>query len=208
MPMESTSIMTKDFTETIIWDDNYRNIADIKFRLEKIKNGLKTGEFKPDLEEDPRRTPIDLRLKNFIEVKGNGFLNVNALIFWGFILFWLVMVGPKLTENIGDIWLTILIVGFFFCLMGYQLNYYLLSDNYFQIRNHLWFWKRKTYRLIDLKEIVFEEPHRLSKSVRVRTTDYKTTLHPGGSLRDKHWLELRDNLERKGVEVRDELLHF
>ena len=50
--------------------------------------------------------------------------------------------------------------------------------------------------------------YRLSRSVRVRTIDYKTTLHPGGSLRDKNWLELGDILTRKGVEVRDALLHF
>lgn len=130
MPMESTSIMTKDFTETIIWDDYYRNISDIKFRLEKIKNGLKTGEFNSDLDENAQSTPTDLRLENFIEVKGNGFLNVNALIFWGFIMFWLVMVGPKLMENNRGIWLTLLMIGFFYGLMGFQLNYYLLFQQH------------------------------------------------------------------------------
>ncbi len=208
MPMESTSIMTKDFKEIIIWDDYYRNMGDIKFRLEKIRNGLKTGEFDPDNEVKSATTPMDLRLENFVEIKGNGLLNPNALIFWGLVVFWLIMLGPKLTANMSAIGFSLLMIGFFYGVFGFQLNYYLLSDNYFQIRNHLWIWKRKTFRLIDLKEIVFEEPHRLSKSVRVRTFDFRTTLHPGGSLRDKHWLELRDKLEKKGVEVRDELLHF
>ena len=46
-------------------------------------------------------------------------------------------------------------------------------------------WKNDTYYIKDLREIVFEEPHKMSTSLRVITNNYETKLYPAGSIRNK-----------------------
>jgi hypothetical protein len=80
-----------------------------------------------------------------------------------------------------------------------------MSDNYLQVKNYLWFWKRTTYRLIDIKEVILEVPGRMSESARVVLKNYSSSLNPAGSLKNKHWIELMEDLEKRGIKVRDEL---
>lgn len=208
-PAESTIIRTKRNGEIIIWDQYYENINKLKFIIEKIADKVKDGDLNfedlTNVKLIPKVTldklnPNDLKLERFKEYKGNIFLNFNSLAFFGFLIFTLIKF------DIMEKYVALLIGnGVFYGLLGYQSNYFLLSDNYLQVRNYLWFWKRATYRLTDINEVIFEMPHKLSESVRIVLKNYSTSLNPSGSLKNRDWIELKDDLEKKGIKVRDEL---
>jgi hypothetical protein len=80
-----------------------------------------------------------------------------------------------------------------------------MSDNYLQVKNYLWFWKKTTYRLTDINEVILEIPGKLSESARIVLKNYSASLNPAGSLKNRHWIEFMDDLEKKGIKVRDEL---
>jgi hypothetical protein len=206
--MESTMIQSKQFGEIIIWDHYYENINKLKFIIEKIANKVENGDLNFDeltnIKPRPKVTldklnSNDIRLERFKEYKGNIFLNFNSLVFFGFLIFTLIEFD---TDKIGVFFV---VNGMFYGLMGYQSNYFLMSDNYLQVRNYLWFWRKTTYRLTDINEVILEIPGKLSESARIVLKNYSTSLNPAGSLKNKHWIEFMDDLEKKGIQVRDEL---
>ena len=78
-------------------------------------------------------------------------------------------------------------------------------NNYLIIKNTIWFWKRDIYLLTDIKEVVIETPHRLSTSLRIITTDYRDKLYPAGSLSDKTWKKMMEQLRNDKIKVRNVL---
>jgi len=208
VPMESTIIRSKAHGEIIIWDQYYENINKLKFTIEKIADKVKNGDLNFDelTNVKPRPkvildklNPSDVRTERFKEYKGNIFLNFNSLVFFGFLIFTLVKFDLEKIE------VFFIVNGMFYGLMGYQSNFFLMSDNYLQVRNYLWFWKKTTYRLSDINEVILEIPGKLSESARIVLKNYSTSLNPAGSLKNKHWIEFMNDLEKKGIKVRDEL---
>jgi hypothetical protein len=207
-PMESTIIVSKKHGEIIIWDDYYQNKNTLKFVVKKLGEELKNADFNlDDLTEIQPRPKVrldklnsnDIRLETFKEYKGNIFLNFNSVVFFGFMIFTL------LKFKLLTIGVFLIVNGLFYGLIGYQSNYFLMSDNYLQVRNYLWFWKKATYRLTDIDEVILEIPGKLSESARIVLKNYSTSLNPAGSLKNKNWIELMQDLEKKGIKVRDEL---
>lgn len=90
---------------------------------------------------------------------------------------------------------------------GYQMFYFLISNQHLIIKNHFFPWLTKYYNLDDIIEIHFEQPwgyrSRRSKSLRVITKDFKTKLYSAGSLQEKHWRMLQQKFESYGIEVKD-----
>jgi len=89
----------------------------------------------------------------------------------------------------------------FFGYVAVSANYFLLSDSYLQIKNYLWFWKGKTYRLDDIKEINIEWPRRGSVAARIIQQDDVSIRFKAGSLWEKDWINFINDLERRGVRV-------
>ena len=89
----------------------------------------------------------------------------------------------------------------FFGYVAVSANYFLLSDNYLQVRNYLWFWKRRTYRLNDIKEVNIVWTRRASTSARIIHLENSPISYKAGSLREKDWSNLMNDLERRGVKV-------
>lgn len=210
--MESTIIQTKQSGEIVLWDHYYENINKIKFVLDGIVKKIAQGEtnFAELLIQKKRPTvkliPIDDEIvmnEQFEEISGNRFLTFNSIVFWGFFAFSVSFFfhTKNLTNTIESF---LFINGLMYGLMGYQSNYFLISDNYLQVKNHLWFWKKITYRLTDVREVIYEIPGKLSQSTRIVLNNYSADLHSAGSLKDEHWDKLRTDLEKRGVKVRDD----
>lgn len=206
-PMESTIIHTKTKEQIVIWDHYYENIGNIKRTLDRIMTKIQSGDFdltnyantyKPKLTTKDIHTN-ELLIEKFETYSGSRFLNFNGLIFWGMLSFSIIKF------NYDNIFGFLFVNSIFYGLIGYQSNYFLVSDNYLQVKNHLWFWKKATFRLSDIKEIVIEMPHRLSYTARIILDNYSTSLHSAGSLKDGDWIKLMDKLESKGIKVRDDL---
>lgn len=211
MPVESTTIITKDLNTIIIWDDFYLNIDRIKFALEKINGLIDEGQNDfsklPSLTmvEKPKNHLNDNRFEQYLDFKGLWIVNYRGIMFYGMITFFVIMIGIKGNLNSGSIYLLGGISAFLYLVFGYQFFYYKLSDNLLLIKNHLWPWANRTYKLGEIKEIIFEAPGKLPNSIKVRTNDYKIRLFPGASLRDKTFKEFETELTKRGVVVRNEL---
>jgi hypothetical protein len=203
MPMESTIVNLKDGTSRTFWDFYYD-------RFGRIKNALnlsidpnkhqKLEELRSKSKEIVK--PIDKRelaIENFIDFKGNKMFN-----FYG--VFLSVMAGILLnTMTEENVIQGIVIFTFLLAVSGYHLHYFRLSDKYFQVRNFIWFWKSKTYRIEDIQEIIHEQPHNTPESLRIRLKNFHTSnLNPAGSYRGKHWKELFKHLHRLNIKIRSQ----
>lgn len=205
-PVESTVIRSKQHGEIIIFDPYYENINSLKLTLEKIFEKINRGDVDVDVlanikarPEVKELNPDDIRLERFKAYQGNWLLNLNSIFFFGFLIFSVVMFN---VDRVGSF---LFANGMIYGLVGYQSHYFCVSENYLQVRNNLWFWKRTTYRLADINEVILEIPGKLSQSARIVLNNYATSLNPAGSLRQQDWIEFMDDLEKKGVKVRDEL---
>lgn len=203
MPMESTIVNLKDGSSRIFWDFYYDGFGRIKNALNLSIDPNKHQK----LEELRKKSkeivkPIDKRelaTENFIDFKGNRLFNFYGLVlsvFLGYMLF-----NMNEENMIRGFVVFAILVG----LSGYHLHYYRLSDNYFQVRNFIWFWKSKTFRIGDIQEIIHEHPHNTPESLRIRLKNFHTSnLQPAGSYRGKHWKELFKHLRRLNVKIRSE----
>lgn len=208
-PFEATVIELNNGEERVLFAKYYRNFHLILSALQKAKTQMALKE-KVDLTKVSVAVVEKPTLRNYTALtkySGNHFTSFIGIMFYVTIGFYFHMVAtldyPGLT--------VVLIVGGVFCLMlglfVYQMHYFFMNEEYLIVRNHLWVFRTHQYRLADIKEVVIENPHRMSTSIRVITKDYKSRLYPAGSLRNKTWRLLLKDLEKNRMKVRNEAVH-
>lgn len=211
MPIEATTFKFNDNSTLILWADYYRNTPDLRVVLERVDNLLK-NKAKP-------LSSLDFGISRQIysdnevgfsaedEYNGNHILTFNGVCFYGFLIFMGYMVFQKPTvflTNYGAL-LSVSFATLVLCgTLSYQMHYFILTDKFLIAKNSIWFWRKDIYSLDNIREVVFETPHRLSTSMRVITKDFKTKLYPAGNLKDKTWKLLKDKLQSKEIKVRNE----
>jgi len=204
-PMESTTLLFKNGTKKILFDIMYSNSSEIKLFLEQVV--LNKQEYIPRLINKINRNAI--RFEREETFKGNQFIYLRGIIFWGVIGFWIFAIFSWIERQILTSMILIIIsvssVGLFFGL-SWTMNYFCLTKEYLIIRNHIFFWMVKIYRFSDIKEVVFEQEGRSPNCMRVITEDFRNKVYTAGTLRKKTWLEMMKNLEEKGVKVRNECI--
>jgi hypothetical protein len=202
-PMEAATLKFNNGVTKYIYDDMYSNSWEIKSFLKQVvidkKDFFKLTEKQIDI--------ISLNTEFFETYKGSVITSLRGISLWGLIGFF----GYMLLDNSKPI-ITGLIV-FFFCFSifwflvhSYVMNYFQVSDNFFVVRNHNFFWTKKAYRIADIKEVVFETQGKMPNCLRVITKDFRNKLYPAGTLRDKNWLDLKDKLETYKIKVRNECI--
>jgi hypothetical protein len=202
-PLEGTMLTLKDGTVKYFFDDMYSNSWKVKsFIQQVIINGKESAEITTHKVDQ-----IEIRLESFEIFKGNQFTSFRGVSLWGMIGFFSFMLLSK--GNVPP-WRAIVFVGifcsFWFFLNSYLMDYFALSDKYFEVRNHNFIWKNNVYRIDDIKEIVFETRQKMPNCLRIITKDFRNKLYRAGTLRDKTWLDLKDKLELKGITVRNECI--
>ena len=86
---------------------------------------------------------------------------------------------------------------------GTLVHYFQVGSEYVVIRNHIFFWKRRYFKLADIAEVSIDSLHNHPNFLKFSTRNFKTHRYFAGTLRDKTWLALKDRLEERGVKVRD-----
>jgi hypothetical protein len=202
VPMESTIIELKNGDSIVFWDFLYEQFGGVKNALNlsiQPDKHEKLNEIRKSKRKIENVSSESLRSENFISLKGNGLLNFYGLVLVGMFGFLLYNLNNENYVRAIIIY-PLIVLG-----SGFHLHYYRISDNYFQIKNHIWFWKTLTYKLEDIIEIIHEHPTNTPESIRVRLKNYYTTsLQPAGSYKDKHWKELKAELEKKNIKFRSE----
>jgi hypothetical protein len=199
-PMEATTIVLKNGGEIILFDELYANAAEMKQWLAHYI--LHQPVSQNNYTEDPRE--VD---ENYAETfKGHPLFSFRGLAMWGFIGFfaYLTLTDSKFQANGA------LVAGFaclgWFIAMSYQMNYFIVTPTHLIVKNHYFFWKKKTYRISDIEELVFETKPKMPNYLRVITKNFENKLFPAGTLLDKHWLALGATMHAQGIKVRNECI--
>ena len=208
MPMEATTITLREGYDKLIWTDNYRNTAIIRRALDTINKQLKINQpLRIIFTEQDKLYSMDTDpLEDNGEVyKGNFYLSMNGIIIIG----WLGLIGFGLVtrphvflSNFGAI-LSISFATIVFC--GSSINqvyYFIITDQYLYVRNHVLPWINKSIELNKIKEAVIESPGRRSTSLRIIDKDFNSKIYGAGTLSVKTWKTLLAELERRSIPVR------
>ncbi len=204
-PMEGVTVEFKTGQVEFIFNDMYSNTWELKSHLEKLVSA------KND-DNAPKKAPLPITKNptgHVVEFNGNHALSFNGIMLYGWIGFfvWLFITGDNNPfDNLGALIVLPIIFVSVPAVFSYQMHYFLLTGKNLVVRNSIWFWRKDSYEITDVREVVFEIPHRLSTSMRIITTDFRDKLYPAGNLNDKTWLKLKTELEKNGVTVRNEAI--
>lgn len=168
---ECATLIFKDVEKIQIFDDFYSNISEMKCFIQEIVNDKKEeiGITKEEIK------PIGIDQELFIPYKGNPVFSFRGFLIWGIILF-IVLLPICTNRAIHPKGISLIFLFSLFCIFvnSWSMYYFEVSKNFFIIRNHCYFWKKETYPISKIKEIVFENNYKLPYRLRIITTDFKT----------------------------------
>lgn len=202
-PMEGAKLTFNSGETKYIFDDIYSNSWEMKLFIKRVvidKNNFLQGD----------QSTIDKNAvaRDFYETfKGNQLTSLRGISLWGVVLIFAYMFLND--EKPHTPALTIFLFGFsafWFFLHSHLMNYFQVSDNFFVVRNHNYFWKKRVYNIFDIEEIVFETRSKMPNCLRVITKDFRNNLYPAATLQDATWLDLKDKLETLKIKVRNECI--
>lgn len=180
----------------VVWGDMYRNMNEIRqFVTQKLND--KMHFLKPVNERHLKNLFIDKRYS------GNVLTSLNTLTIIGMMIFFFVSLKMRNGKEL------LLLIPFFFILilylaLGTQMNFFEISFDKLIIRNHYFPWKKNEYNLADIEEVSLESPYRRSNSLRIITYQFQSKLYGAGSLRDRTWRELLDDLGSLGIKTKND----
>lgn len=202
-PMEAATLRFKDGQTKYIFDDMYENAWQLKSYLKHVLVDKKSFT-----EQDTKQIEkSELESEWYDTYKDNQFTSLRGISLWGLVSFFAFMQLTKGKAPSSGGWIFLVVFGiFWFVFHSWLMHYFEVSQSYFVVKNHNLIWKKKAYRLSDIKEIVFETQGKMPNCLRVITKDFRNKLYPAGTLRDRTWLELKDKLESHNIRVRNECI--
>ena len=203
-PMEGAKLTLNDGKIIYIFDDMYSNSSQLKLFIQEVAIDKRSFTQLPDTKVN--RAELDS--EDFETFKGPQLTSLRGITCWGMIAFFVFMsLGISRGDGasgldvffgvFGSLWLT---------LHGWLMHYFKVSQNFLVIKDHIFFWQNKPYRLSDIKEVAFETRDKQPNCLRIITKDFRSKLYPAGTLRDKTWLLLKDKLESHNITVRNECI--
>jgi hypothetical protein len=206
-PAETVILNLKNNSKVLLWIEYYSNQQEIRLALEKINESLTNNQLPTEITQFTQKkyeSIPDIEITDFFEkYSGNPHTSFRGLLFY---LFLAGMIAIALSGNhkpLVSLILLIPVTAVYFGL-GFQLHYFLLSDKYLVIKNHFWVWRKHTYYIDDIREIIFERPYRWSNTLRIITKEFKDKSYPAGSLSKKPWNDLISRLQSLKISIRKE----
>lgn len=197
--METTTLNFNNNTE-YIFDDMYSNSWEIKSFIKQIVVDKK-DKFEVSAIEI---ADIEIEKENFEEFKGSPIFSFRGIMLWSLIIFFIFLLLK--TSNLNSLKFFIPFGLFWFSLNSYCMHYFELSKNYFVVRNHYLWWVKDIYKNSEIEIIVYESQAKQPNNLRVITKNYRRKIYPAGTLNDQKWLEMKTELERKNIKVRNECI--
>jgi hypothetical protein len=209
---EALTIKFTGCSELIFFDDMYANTAQIKTFINNnvINKETKLTTYASSINRINAPDPIihidndSISSATVIYYKGNPFLSFDLLIKWTVILIFLVPAPNAILAHkfgLAAIFVTLSLL--FYIYLSGRFYYFGLSDSHLLIRNNDRFWFRADYALSNIKEVVFDQwSPKIPVTLRIITTDFENRGFPGGTLKNKHWQQLKSDFEARGIKVR------
>lgn len=202
VPMEGSTITFRDGTVKTFIDDMYANSWEIKSFLHRCINKVEYI-FQPITRFE--QSLIDSERKDVF--KGNQFTTISAIALWGgLVAFIMAYLDGNFQNSIGMLLVLLTILTIWFLFHSWFMNYFCLTKNILLVKNHNLLWRKNYYRLSDIEEVVIEMPDKHPYCMRIITKNFKSKLYPAATLRTRTWHRLIEELEAKGVSVRDECI--
>ncbi|MCX6180729.1 MAG: hypothetical protein NT150_02210 [Bacteroidetes bacterium] len=201
-PMEGAEITFKNDKKKYIYDELYTNSSEIKSILQQVVSGEKKNVYF-------QNTPVskeELQFETLETFKGNPFINFRVISMWILLLFMAYAACMSKNKTASICLLCFFGIPWFF-ITSWMMHYFQLGQKFFVIKNHNFPWKTKIYPLENIKEVIFETADKRPNCLRIITHDYKNKLFLAATLRDKTWLQMKTQLEAKGIKVRNECIH-
>ena len=200
--MEVTTLKFENNTTEYIFDDMYSNSWEIKSFIKQIVVDKK-DKFEISINKIVEK---DIEKENFEEFKGNPFFSFRGIIMWSLILFFvfiLLFTNGKMSKS-NALKFFIPLGLFWFAFNSFCMHYFELSKNYFVVKNHYFWWIKDIYKNSEIEIIVFETQPKQPNCLRIISKNYKRKIYLAGTLNDEKWLEMKTELERKNIKVRNE----
>ena len=87
---------------------------------------------------------------------------------------------------------------------GNFLYYFEFNKQSIIVKNYLYFWFRKEYKIEKIKEIGIEmPPGRAPDGLRIILFNYKSHLYLAGTFLEKHWKEIENIANSYGIKFRN-----
>ncbi|MEA5401307.1 hypothetical protein VB776_00180 [Arcicella sp. DC2W] len=201
--MEGMIIEFKNGTEKVLYDDLYENLWEIKsFLYQVVEQQQAYQSFEVNQYEF-----IDLTSTETKVFDGNQFTSFRGIILWFFVAYFVYSIYSMTSNSYSPTIIysvLFLIAGILF--FSWMMNYIIITNDYLVIKNHnIWFWQN-IYALKDIEEIVFETARKSPNAIRIITKDFKSNSYKASTLSDTTWLQLKEQLNIKGIEVRNEII--
>lgn len=200
---EGVILKFKGERERFFLDDMYANIPEIKKFIQFVIID-KVNYNGPEVIEP---TAEEVTNQYFVVHKGNQFTNFHGILLW-------LIIGGLIYGSILNIehWRMLIFFALFASILVLRLVWFLhyieLYDRYIRIRSHNLYWIKKLYRLSDIQEVVFEQPYKMPTCIRIITKDFESKSYPAATLWSKKWIQLKGDLEKKNIKVRNECVHY
>ncbi|HXB09306.1 MAG TPA: hypothetical protein VNW04_19410 [Puia sp.] len=183
----------------------YRNMPQLKRYLREQYSDLVLPPPNPKQgNADPPATRTIAGREESRVFDGNFFTSQNGIFIMGFLLLliWALFTAWKELSVHPPMFLILLapiagIVG----LAATQVYYFRLTGEVLEIRNHVWPWYRREYRLVEIDNVAFEAPFRRSHTLRVRTRNFESDAYGAGTLRKRNWHALYKALQERHISV-------
>ncbi|MFN3666825.1 MAG: hypothetical protein ACK4S0_11730 [Sediminibacterium sp.] len=200
--MEAIAITFSDLETRYIFDDMYSNLWQIKLILkQRIIDKIES----PTLPLQHNDTHFITDTDFFDTYKGSLAFSLRGISLFTIII---LALGGMLSKPIPEILLTMTFLIIFWTYVHAQLLYFFdVSEKFLVIKNYIFFWRKKVFRITDIKEVVYETQGRMPYCLRVITKDYKSKLYPAGTLNNPDWKSLKSQLESYNIIVRDECIY-
>ena len=196
---EGVMLKFKNKKEVYFLDSMYSNISQIKNLIQSQLEKYDNLTVNTNLIKSP------LIIAGIVTFKGNPLLGFRGMILLLYLAGLVCMLVQNHSKSI-EIFLYIFLSSLTIWALCYFSYYFILSDDDFIVRNHYLLGFKKIYKFNNIKEVVFEQGSKMPGSVRVITKDYKGKLYRAETLSDRKWVNLKDELEKRQLSIRDEFV--
>lgn len=201
--MEAASFSFKNGINKVLFDDMYSNTWEIKSFIEKVV--IDKQAFSEKFSKEAEGMPSDDVFSE--KFKGYQLTSLRGLMLWGLLGSFIAMIlFSKRAVNVEMVLILFIFSILIFIIFSFQMNYFLVTNQYLIVRNHNFFWVKKAFKLSNIREVVFETQGKNAISLRVITNDFKSYLYPAGTLKMQIWRALKQKLESIKITVRNECI--
>jgi hypothetical protein len=212
---ESITIGLKSGENLILLDTFYRNMPEIKRAIRNWYQDIVTSlppsrqrMVSPSSHVANEAIPAE-------KFSGNFFTGVSGILFFGMSGFFLVSAILMIVYPPGPYGSCFLLlmgaISLCYIFFGADAYYFIISEKYLLVKNHLFFWYHWLYPISDITAVVIERPYQIpgngarSNSLLIRNSALASTAFPASSLRNKDWEGLGEKMKSLGIEVMNEI---